>query len=255
MVRRPEGCPRSRAVTGCACPGRERLMEQPVSSGNISSCETETQAGPERTNRLAGTLGRQELPEGRPRLRVRRRALQRARLHQGRDRQRVRRRQRAALTAGRQRGHVRRDRRRVQVHRREPRQVPRGRVPQQRRRRAERRAAGGVREVLQGRRRLPRHPLGDRGRAGLAVHDRRPRYTCRGPNRPARRDSQGRGPRARRQQGPAGVLDAQRPLVQLHRQRPRLLARPRDGRREHVRRRDGWLRPSDRLVQGLPGRP
>ena len=33
-----------RAVTGSACPGRERLMEQPVSSGNISSCETETHA-------------------------------------------------------------------------------------------------------------------------------------------------------------------------------------------------------------------
>jgi hypothetical protein len=33
-----------RAVTGFACPGRERLMEQPVSSGNISSCETETHA-------------------------------------------------------------------------------------------------------------------------------------------------------------------------------------------------------------------
>jgi hypothetical protein len=33
-----------RAVTGSACLGRERLMEQPVSSGNISSCETETHA-------------------------------------------------------------------------------------------------------------------------------------------------------------------------------------------------------------------
>jgi hypothetical protein len=33
-----------RAVTGSACPGRERLMEQPVSSGYISSCETETHA-------------------------------------------------------------------------------------------------------------------------------------------------------------------------------------------------------------------
>lgn len=33
-----------RAVTGSACPGRERLMEQPVSSGNISSCEIETHA-------------------------------------------------------------------------------------------------------------------------------------------------------------------------------------------------------------------
>jgi len=33
-----------RAVTGSACLGRERLMEQPVSSGDISSCETETHA-------------------------------------------------------------------------------------------------------------------------------------------------------------------------------------------------------------------
>lgn len=41
-----------RAVTGSACPGRERLMEQPVSSGNISSCETETHATAGRTNTL-----------------------------------------------------------------------------------------------------------------------------------------------------------------------------------------------------------
>jgi hypothetical protein len=33
-----------RAVTGSACPGRERLMEQPVSSSHNSSCETETHA-------------------------------------------------------------------------------------------------------------------------------------------------------------------------------------------------------------------
>jgi hypothetical protein len=33
-----------RAVTGSACPGRERLMEQPVSSGHSFSCETETHA-------------------------------------------------------------------------------------------------------------------------------------------------------------------------------------------------------------------
>jgi hypothetical protein len=33
-----------RAVAGSACPGRERLMEQPVSSGHTFSCETETQA-------------------------------------------------------------------------------------------------------------------------------------------------------------------------------------------------------------------
>jgi hypothetical protein len=33
-----------RAVAGSAYPGRERLMEQPVSSGHTFSCETETQA-------------------------------------------------------------------------------------------------------------------------------------------------------------------------------------------------------------------
>jgi hypothetical protein len=33
-----------RAVTGSTCLGRERLMEQPVSSGQTSSCETETHA-------------------------------------------------------------------------------------------------------------------------------------------------------------------------------------------------------------------
>jgi hypothetical protein len=33
-----------RAVAGSACPGRERLMEQPVSSGHTFSRETETQA-------------------------------------------------------------------------------------------------------------------------------------------------------------------------------------------------------------------
>ena len=33
-----------RAVTGSACPGRERSMEQPVSSGHTFSSETETQA-------------------------------------------------------------------------------------------------------------------------------------------------------------------------------------------------------------------
>ena len=33
-----------RAVAGSACPGRERLMEQPVLSGHTLSSETETQA-------------------------------------------------------------------------------------------------------------------------------------------------------------------------------------------------------------------
>ena len=74
-------------------------------------------------------------------------------------------------------------------------------------------------------------------------------------DRSARGDDQGRRPRAPRQQGPAGVLDPHGPLVQLHQQRPRLLARPRDGRREHLHRRHERLRPPDRLVQGLPGRP
>ena len=33
-----------RAVTGSACPGRERLMEQPVSSGHVCPRETEKHA-------------------------------------------------------------------------------------------------------------------------------------------------------------------------------------------------------------------
>ena len=33
-----------RAVTNPACPARERLMEQPVSSGHTCTCETETHA-------------------------------------------------------------------------------------------------------------------------------------------------------------------------------------------------------------------
>jgi len=36
--------PSYRAVTGSACLGGERLMEQPISSGGKPSCETETQA-------------------------------------------------------------------------------------------------------------------------------------------------------------------------------------------------------------------
>ena len=144
-------------------------------------------AQPHRSSRHLA--GRPHVPRRLARLAVRGRALQRARLHQGRDRQRHRRRRRAARAAGRHRGHVRRHRRRVQVHRRQPRQVPRGRVPQQRRRAARLGAAVRVREVLPQRRRLPRHPLGDRGRAGLAVHERPPRHPCRraGPTRSTRR--------------------------------------------------------------------
>ena len=72
-----------------------------------------------------------------------------------------------------------------------------------------------------------------------------------GPAAAARRgDDQGRRPRPRRQQVAARVLVAQRRVLQLHEQRARLLARARDGRREHVRRRHDGLRPSGRLVQG-----
>ena len=54
---------------------------------------------------------------------------------------------------------------------------------------------------------------------------------------------QGRRPRPRREQEPAGVLAAHRRVVRLRRQRPRPLARPRDGRRDHLHRRRRRLRP------------
>ena len=120
---------------------------------------------------------------------------------------------------------------------------------------------GRVREVLPRRGRLPRHRLGDRDRAELGVLHQHPRHARerRGHDRAAG-DDQGRRPRPLRGQGPAGVLHADRPLVQLHEQRARLLARDRDRRREDLRRRhDGRHRAArrapDRLVQGLPGRP
>ena len=80
-------------------------------------------------------------------------------------------------------------------------------------------------------------------------------------------DDQGRRPRSRRDEEPARVLGPDGRLVELHGQRPRRLARPRDGRRGSVRpaaagpgarrnrRRHDGRRPSGLLVQGLPGRP
>ena len=47
---------------------------------------------------------------------------------------------------------------------------------------------------------------------------------------------------------------AHRPVVQLHGQRPRRLARAGHGRRDDLHRRHDGVRPPDHLVQGLPGR-
>ena len=77
---------------------------------------------------------------------------------------------------------------------------------------------------------------------------------------------QGRGPRPRGVQRAARVLEPNGVLVQLRRQRPGLQPRPGHGhrgpvrrapagRRHRDRRRHDGLRPPDRVVQGLPGRP
>ena len=143
----------------------------------------------------------------------------------------------------------------------------RGRLPRHLGRRPHRRAAGRLRGLLPRRRRLRRHRLGDRDRARLAVPHRRPRHAVdRRRLGRAVGDDQGRRPRPRRVEEPAGVLEPHRRLVQLHGERPRRLARPRHGRRgsvrpqpqgqvrRHRRRHDG-RRPPGRLVQGLQGRP
>ena len=92
------------------------------------------------------------------------------------------------------------------VHRREPGHLPRRRVPQHERRRARRRAADRLRELLPRRRRLPRHPLGDRDGAELAVHDQHPRHALQRPHRCDAGDGQGRRSRPRREQAAARVL-------------------------------------------------
>ena len=72
-------------------------------------------------------------------------------------------------------------------------------------------AAGRLRGLLPRRRRLRRHPLGDRDRARLGVPDRRPRHAlARARSRRRAGHRQGRRPRARRQQEPARVLAARR---------------------------------------------
>ena len=123
--------------------------------------------------------------------------------------------------------------------------------------------ADGVREVLQGRGRLPRRRLGDRDRARLAfftdILGTRSHRRRRAPAQATIKVAD-RGHAAAARMLPE-YWHAHRPLVQLHRQRPRRLARDRDGRREdlHGRQHDGAAdaqhRPSRRLVQGLPGRP
>ena len=143
------------------------------------------------------------------------------------------------------------------VPRRPARAVPRGRVPQHVRRRPRRTPQQAAFEnYYQRRRRLPRHPLGDRDRARLDVPDRPPRHARRRARRPSRR---------RRSRSPTACTTPARALpeywqrtdalVQLRGQRPRPLARARHGRRDHLRRRHDGLRPPGRLVQGLPGRP
>ena len=89
--------------------------------------------------------------------------------------------------------------------------------------------------LLPRRRRLRRHRLGDRDRPVVVVPDRHPRHAVVRPHRGAVGHGQGRRPRPRRDQDAAAVLGPQRPLLQLHRQRPRRLARARYGRRGPVR--------------------
>ena len=76
-------------------------------------------------------------------------------------------------------------------------------------------AAGRLRGLLPRRRRLRRRRLGDRDRARLAVPDRHPRHPRVRQDRRADGHRQGRRPRARRDQEPAGVLGPHRHLVQL----------------------------------------
>ena len=117
--------------------------------------------------------------------------------------------------------------------------------------RARRRPAGGVREVLQGRGRLPRRRLGDRRRARLAVHDRPARHAQAQRRRGHAGDDRGRRSRSLGRQGSSRVLAAHRSLVQLHRQRPRRLARHRDRRRGHLHGRQHQRRG---LAQRRPSR-
>ena len=121
-----------------------------------------------------------------------------------------------------QRLHRRRDRGRRRVHRREPRQVRRRDLPVHDRRRPQRHAAGGVRALHPGRRRLRRHPLRVRHGVRLVLVRRARRRVLPRPPRRARRqpavpagDDQRRGPQERGDEAPAGPLDARGGVVQL----------------------------------------
>ena len=108
------------------------------------------------------------------------------------------------------------------VHAREPRAVRHGDLPQHVRRPAHRRPAGGLRGVLRGWRRLPRHRLGDRDRGRLAVPHRRARNAREraGPtSSPAR--SRSRIACTTPRKDLPRVLGPDGRLVQLHLQRPR----------------------------------
>ena len=132
--------------------------------------------------------------------------VSRVRVHKGRDRKpRVDKGRGGGDPRPRQGEQLRRrgERRDGQVRRQPALALPRRRVPQHERRRSQRRAAGRFRGLLPRRRRLRRHPLGDRDRAGLAVPDRHPRHPFHGRVERDAGDDQGRRPGARRQALPS----------------------------------------------------
>ena len=123
------------------------------------------------------------------------------------------------------------------VHGRDARRLPRGRLPRHRRRqRAHRRPAGRLRDATtsaaaassaSARRSRPTR-AGSSSPTSWARAPRAPRAA-----RSPRRSTSPTGPRGLR--GPSGVLGPLGRLLQLHEQRPRLLARARDRRRGSVR--------------------
>ena len=161
------------------------------------------------------------------------------------------------------------------VHGRQPRQLRRRRLPVDDRRGPQRRAAGRLRALHPGRRRLRRRPRGLRHRVLLAVVRRAGRRLL--PQPPARNADRGGRHRGRRRalhHRPAGPLDAHGRVVQLpapddpgrqrqHDGRRLLPARPsregpRHGRRVDLRRagrQHDRRRPPDRVVLGLRRRP
>ena len=159
-------------------------------------------------------------------------------------------------------------RRRGEVHRRGPRALQGRRVPQHDRRRPlDAAQRDGVREVLQAGRRLPRHRLGDRDRARLAVLHRHPRHPLDGHttdavqatikvadrgHAAAARCCRSTGTRTDRWYNFAANV-ARRLARHRHRRRREDL-QP-GGNTMTACRRPHGRRPPDRLVQGLPGRP